>query len=126
MSKVVREDVTSGGESVGILIEVDEEEAWEGHVSFGKRGSSMTRDLGGGPADAVTEGVTDLFSRGMKLIRTCAEKVSETVRQVSGDARPQEGEVKFGVKLSGETGAIIAKTGTEAQMEVTLRWTEKA
>jgi hypothetical protein len=31
-------------------------------------------------------------------------------------------EVSFGLKLNAETGAIIAKAGTEATINVTLKW----
>ncbi len=122
MSRVIGEEIVSGGESVRILIEV-EEEAWEGHVSFATPGGrAKTRGMRDSTADTVPSGVTNAFSKGMQLIRACAEQVSDTVRQVSRTARPQEVEVKFGVKLSAETGAFIAKTGTEAHMEVTLKW----
>ncbi|WIX75180.1 CU044_2847 family protein [Amycolatopsis carbonis] len=31
-------------------------------------------------------------------------------------------EIKFGVKLSAEAGAVIAKTGVEGQLEIKLKW----
>jgi transcription antitermination factor NusA-like protein len=34
-------------------------------------------------------------------------------------------EVKFGVKLSGEIGAVIGKVGSEVNYEVTLKWMRK-
>jgi len=122
MSKVVREELTSGGETVEIFIEVEEEAPrWRTPGSYSP---PMQGDLGPKEADESSL-VTTAFSKGMRLIRTCAEQVSETVRQVSTAARPQEVEVKFGVKLTTEAGAFIAKTGTEAQMEVTLKWAQK-
>jgi hypothetical protein len=36
--------------------------------------------------------------------------------------RPDEVEIKFGVKLDAEVGAVIAKTGVTGQLEVTLTW----
>ncbi len=35
---------------------------------------------------------------------------------------PDETTVEFGVKLSAETGAVIAKAATEANFTVTLKW----
>ena len=115
MSTYLTETVTHGEETVEILIEVDEpsgEEPWEPY--------SYETLRGGEPALAKRA-----FEKGMQLIRTCAEQVAQTVRKVSDTARPDEVEVKFGVKMSGEAGALIAKTGTEAQMEVTLKWNGK-
>lgn len=37
-------------------------------------------------------------------------------------SRPDEVELKFGVKLDTQVGAIIAQTGAQAQFEVALRW----
>lgn len=37
--------------------------------------------------------------------------------------RPSEIEVKFGLKLSGKMGALIASTSVEGNFEVTLTWT---
>ena len=127
MRGVAREEITSGGETVEILIEVDDDTGtWERDVPRDERMLSGTRGpLSFDVGDTTPTGVEKLFSKGMRLIRSCAEQVSEAVQEVSGAARPQAVEVKFGVKLSGETGALIAKTGTAAHMEVTLKWAEK-
>ncbi len=114
MSNYLRETVTHGDEVVEILIEVDEPSTapWTPYEYDTMRGDQPEAQSGA-------------FKKGMRLIRACAEQVADTVRKVRTAARPDEVEVKFGVKLTGETGALIAKTGTEAQMEVTLKWTEK-
>jgi len=39
--------------------------------------------------------------------------------------RPDEIEVAFGVKLSGEVGAIITKAATEGNFQIRLKWTPK-
>jgi hypothetical protein len=117
MSTYLREKVVRGEETVEVLIEVDKsiQGPWEEYAYDNQRGEE---DSGL---------VTTAFTKGMDLIQTCAEKVAETVQKVSDATRPDEVEVKFGVKLSGETGALalIAKAGTEAHMEVTLKWTGK-
>ena len=35
---------------------------------------------------------------------------------------PDEVELKFGIKLDAEAGAIIARTGIQGQFEVKLKW----
>jgi hypothetical protein len=39
---------------------------------------------------------------------------------------PSGGEVEFGIKLSGEVGAILAKASGEANISVTLKWEKGA
>jgi hypothetical protein len=39
---------------------------------------------------------------------------------------PDEVQVTFGIRLSGEMGAVIAKTSAEANFEVVLRWKSEA
>lgn len=115
MSGFLKETLMKDGEAVEILIEVDEPR------------SDQHRELSYGTlrGEDSTTVATRTFEKGMKLISTCAEQIAETVQRVSDAARPEEVEVKFGVKLSGEAGALIAKTGSEAHMEVTLKWTGK-
>jgi hypothetical protein len=36
--------------------------------------------------------------------------------------QPDEVEIKFGVKLDAEVGALIARTGVQGQFEVKLTW----
>ena len=38
---------------------------------------------------------------------------------------PDEIQVTFGIRLSGEVGAVIAKTSADANFEVSMRWTRK-
>ena len=37
--------------------------------------------------------------------------------------RPEEIELKFGIKLDAQAGAIIARTGLQGHFEVRLKWT---
>jgi hypothetical protein len=66
--------------------------------------------------------VSDVFNRGMDLIRTCAEQIVSTVKKVEQMARPSEFEVQMAIKLDSQVGAILAKTGAEAQLQVTMKW----
>ena len=47
-----------------------------------------------------------------------ARVVLERVREIG----PDEVEVKFGIKVSGDMNWLIAKAATEANFEVTLTW----
>lgn len=51
-----------------------------------------------------------------------ARDVLDRVKALS----PAEVEVKFGIKVSGEAGWIVAKTAGEANFEVTLTWKSEA
>jgi len=118
MSTYLKEEVAHGDSSVEILIEVDDPERERGpwrSYSYG--------NLRGGDEDASL--ATRTFEKGMALIRNCAEQVADTMRKVDRAVSPDEVEVKFGVKLIGEAGALIAKKGAEAHMEVTFKWNGK-
>lgn len=39
--------------------------------------------------------------------------------------KPDEVEIKFGVKLDAQAGAIIARTGVEGHLEVKLKWKQQ-
>lgn len=47
-----------------------------------------------------------------------AKVVLDTVRAIG----PDEIEVKFGIKVSGQANWIVAKAATEANFEITLTW----
>lgn len=53
-------------------------------------------------------------------IRQVSERVTSATRDLV--QRPDEVEVEFGLKLDAATGALIARTGAEAHLRVTLRW----
>ncbi len=115
MARIIGEKVRRDeGEDFEILIEVEDESL---------RRASLNDIYG------ETRGVTDLigqpFEKGMELIRACAEQVAATVEKVSQSARPSEVEVELGIKFDGEVGALISKTGIEAHLQVTLKWSRK-
>ncbi len=116
MSTYIEEEVAHGGASVEIRIEVDDTGPDEGPW----RSYSYGPQRGGDDAEASLAKRT--FEKGMGLIRTCAEQVADTIGKVDKAISPDEVEVKFGVKLTGQAGALIAKKGAEAHMEVTLKW----
>jgi hypothetical protein len=83
-------------------------------------GGAVRRGLG--PAELVgraDETVDAAFAR----VKPAAAALVEGLRDLV-DA-PDEIQVKFGIRLSGEVGAVIAKTSGEANFEVVMRWTSK-
>lgn len=98
------------GQDITIYIEVDEH-------SVARDPYRNTR--------GVSEGVKAAFESSMELIHTSAEKIAETVHTIPEKVRPRGFEVQFAIKIDAELGAVIAKSSTEAQLQVTLRWGEK-
>ncbi len=75
-------------------------------------------DKGAGESKAV--------SRAMEVIRASATELASNLRGLAETVRPDECEVKFGVKLDTQVGAIFAKSSTGAQLEVRLLWKKGA
>lgn len=69
--------------------------------------------------------IRDLFGEGMALAQNSATRVAESMRQMNDSIKPDEFELQFSIKLDAEVGAIIAKTSTEAQLQVTMTWKTK-
>jgi hypothetical protein len=62
----------------------------------------------------------------MSSIRAMADKVSRTIHDIELEARPDEVEVEFSLKLDLEAGAVIpmvAKTTAGGQFTVRFKWT---
>ena len=118
---VIQNTVTnSDGTTTTIYIEVDEPRA----VSFINPFADVRGDNPFGETLKTPPIISDAFNKGMDLIRTCAEQIVTTVKNVEHVARPAEFEVQLAVKLDAQVGAILAKTSAEAQLQVTLRWTK--
>jgi hypothetical protein len=77
--------------------------------------------LRGGPADVVDAGkLGDRLSH----IAAAADQVSKELRE---QLAPEEMELEFGVKISGEVGWwFFAKASGEAAINVTLTWRKPA
>ncbi|MFN8414559.1 MAG: CU044_2847 family protein [Anaerolineales bacterium] len=91
------------------------------------------------PSDEVSGGVVKA-SRGSD--KTIGEKIGDAInlekalegakrsivsfQKAFEDAKADEVEIKFGLKATGELGNFaVAKTGVEANYEVTLKWVKK-
>jgi hypothetical protein len=71
------------------------------------------------PQDLVEKSARALDSA-MNAIHNMAGRVNATVESLV--ERPTHLEVEFGLKLEGESGALIAKAGVEASIKVKLIW----
>jgi len=65
--------------------------------------------------DEVLGWVRDAVRPAVDAAKAVLEKAKET--------RPDEVELKFGIKVSGTANWLIAKAASEGNFEVTLRWT---
>lgn len=68
-------------------------------------------------ADEVLGWVRDAVQPAIEAAKAVLEKAKET--------RPDEVELKFGIKVSGTANWLVAKAASEGNFEVTLRWTPK-
>jgi hypothetical protein len=69
----------------------------------------------------------DLERQSEKAIKNAMNTIYNTARQVTDtidalDLKPSSVEVGFGITLTAETNALIAKGGIEAAFNVTLTW----
>jgi Trypsin-co-occurring domain 1 len=91
---------------------------------------------GGGSVLVEIDSATGISRVGRQgeIVRTAARTFEQTLATVRDAAtaalsqfqamtrRPDEVEIKFGVKLDAEMGAMIARTGIEGQLAVKLTW----
>ncbi|MDG9721256.1 MULTISPECIES: CU044_2847 family protein [unclassified Streptomyces] len=78
-------------------------------------GSRRPVSRGDGPAQAART-----FEGSLEGVRAAAESALRVFRD--GSLRPDSVELEFGVKLSAEAGAIIAKGSAEGHLVVRLSW----
>lgn len=75
-------------------------------------------DPAGGYRPAATGDIASQIRDAVAPALEAAQVVIEKARDVA----PDEVEVKFGIKVSGEANWWIAKAATEGNFEVTLKW----
>jgi hypothetical protein len=69
----------------------------------------------------VTGAATETFDRAMIRLRGAAANAVQHMRQMVDP--PDEVTVQFAVKLATQAGVVIANTSAEANLSVTLKWT---
>ncbi|GCE31105.1 hypothetical protein KDA_65890 [Dictyobacter alpinus] len=112
---IIKDTLTNtDGQEIAMYIEVDN-----------VRQAPATRSADPyGNTRGVPQQAQDLFTKAMGLIQLCAEQVSTSVANITEKARPHSFEVQFSVKIDAEVGAVLAKSSSEAQLQVTLMWGE--
>ena len=103
MSVLIRVPLDRGG---SIIVEADEEVQPSETLPAGRVGDAV--------ADAQRT-----FEAALESVVDLAETMLGKSREASG---PDEINVEFGLKVSAEAGAIIAKAGGEANFKLTLGW----
>ena len=72
------------------------------------------------PGQQVVVRAQTSFAEAMEKIKPVAANIIGKVRELKDS--PDEVEVKFGVKMTAEIGAIIASANAEGNYEITLKW----
>lgn len=102
MKHIVEFPLESGD---SILVEVDEPALMDDRISL---------------AEEVTQKAQQTFESALDKVKPVAGAILTKVRSLKEPA--DEVEVKFGLKMSAELGAIIACGSAEVNYEVTLKW----
>jgi hypothetical protein len=82
--------------------------------------SSAGRVMRGSTSEDALAQASDTFESALKMVRTAAEGILDQLRSLA--QQPDEVAVEFGVKMSAESGAIIAKASGEANFKINLTW----
>ena len=72
------------------------------------------------PGQQVVVQAKTSFADAMDKIKPVAANIIGKVRELKDS--PDEVEVKFGVKMTAEMGAVIASANVEGNYEITLKW----
>jgi hypothetical protein len=70
--------------------------------------------------DKIVDQSRKAIEKALSSIHNMADRVAATIESLAKP--PSEVEVSFGIKFDAESGAIIAKAGIEASVNVTLKW----
>lgn len=98
--ELVSFELANGG---SVVVEVDETESGVGPVG---RGGDLIRQA------------TSSFDAALAQVQ---EVGAAALRHLSA-ARPASLELEFGVSFSAEAGAVIARTGVDGHLKVTMKW----
>jgi hypothetical protein len=111
---IVQSTRSVDGHDVVINIEVDDPSDATGRDFYG-----TTRD---GSRERLAKLQRDLFGEGMAFAEQCATWAAASLDKIAEACRPKEFELQVAIKLDAEVGAVLAKAGAEAQLQVTMRW----
>lgn len=75
--------------------------------------------------DDVKQKATDAFYSALETIGALATATANSLRGLDEASAPDEIQLRFGIKLTGEYGAVVAKVSGETQISVTLTYKSK-
>ena len=82
--------------------------------------TSARRVMRGASPEATIATASATFESALQTVRSAAEGILNQLRSLQQP--PDEVAVEFGVKMSAEAGAVIAKASTEANFKINLTW----
>lgn len=77
-----------------------------------------------GVEDAI-ENATGTFKKALSTIRLVVASTVQQVRDFDRAIAPDEFELQFGIKISGEYGAVVAKASGESQLQIKMTYKHK-
>jgi hypothetical protein len=82
------------------------------------------RSVSADPKDIAAKS-KEAIDHAMKSMRGMAKKTVKAIKEIPVTERPHKVEVSFGLKLTAEGNAMVAKAGMEAAINVTMTWERK-
>lgn len=79
------------------------------------------RSVSNDPKELVEKSKAAL-DHAMKSVRGMARKTVKAIKAIPVTERPHVVEVSFGLKMTAEGNAVVAKAGMEAAINVTMTW----
>ena len=76
-------------------------------------------------ANDLAEKSKEALDKAMKSVRGMAKKTMKTIKEIPISERPSSISVSFGLKLTVEGNAVVAKAGAETSFSVTMTWEHK-
>ncbi|MFD8306882.1 CU044_2847 family protein [Streptomyces sp. NPDC059690] len=77
----------------------------------------------GDRAQRVLDAAGSVYADGLDLARRCARQAADRFADLGEGLKPDEVELQLSIKLDAQLGAVLVKSGAEAQLQVTFRWT---
>ena len=73
----------------------------------------------------LAEKSKEAIGHAMKSMQGMAKKTVRAIKKIPISERPHTVEVSFGLKLTAEGNAVLAKAGAETSLNVTMTWNRK-
>lgn len=75
-------------------------------------------------ADGMAEKATKTFESALNTVKPIANTIMDKIHELNRPA--SEVEVKFGIKMTGGLGAIVASGSADINYEITLKWKQES